>query len=123
VAHAGWRGLAQGVLEETLRAMRTRPMDLLAWLGPAAGPAHYEIGEEVFRAFVDRDAGSETAFVATRPGHWRVDLFALARRRLADAGVQAVHGGGVCTISDPTRFFSHRRDGVTGRMATICWVS
>ena len=121
-AHAGWRGLAGGVLEATVAAMRTPADRLIAWLGPAAGPQAYEIGEEVFRAFVDRDAAAAAAFVATRPGHWRVDLYALARRRLARAGVTRVFGGGLCTISDPQRFFSHRRDARTGRMATLVWI-
>jgi YfiH family protein len=120
-AHAGWRGLAAGVLEATVAAMRTPADRLIAWLGPAAGPQAYEIGEEVFRTFVDRDPGAASAFVATRAGHWRVDLFAIARMRLAQAGVRRVSGGGLCTISDPQRFFSHRRDARTGRMATLVW--
>lgn len=121
-AHAGWRGLAAGVLEATLGAMRTPPARVRAWLGPAAGPRAYEVGEEVFGGFVTRDPRAEAAFVATRPGHWRVDLYALARMRLAAAGVADVHGGGLCTISDPQRFFSHRRDQRTGRMATLAWI-
>ena len=120
-AHAGWRGLAAGVLEATVAAMRTPPGDLMAWLGPAAGPLNYEIGEEVRAAFVGPDPGAAAAFVATRPGHWRVDLYALARRRLAAVGVTNVHGGGLCTIGDPGRFFSHRRDGRSGRLATLAW--
>lgn len=123
VAHAGWRGLAKGVLEATVRAMRAPPPQLLAWLGPAAGPARYEVGEEVFEAFAGRDPGSADAFTPTRPGHWRVDLFALARRRLAAAGVADVHGGGLCTISEPQRFHSHRRDGRGGRLATLAWMA
>ena len=128
-AHAGWRGLAAGVLEATVASMRTPADRIVAWLGPAAGPQAYEIGEEVYRAFVerafvDRDPQAEAAFAATRPGHWRVDLYALARLRLAQAGVSRVHGGGLCTISDPARFYSHRRStsdgsGRTGRMATL----
>ena len=118
-AHAGWRGLAAGVLQATVAAMRTPPERLLAWLGPAAGPADYEVGGEVRDAFPDDDA-----FVATRPGHWHVDLFALARRRLQAAGLApgAIHGGGLSTIADPGRFFSHRRDRRTGRMATVAWL-
>ena len=87
VAQAGWRGLAAGVLEATVAAMQTPPARLRAWLGPAAGPEHYEIGAEVRDAFVGKDEGAATCFVPTRPGHWRVDLFALARRRLADLGL------------------------------------
>jgi copper oxidase (laccase) domain-containing protein len=100
---------------------------IVAWLGPAAGPEAYEIGEEVFGAFVSLDARAASAFVATRPGHWRVDLYELARQRLARLGIERVHGGGLCTISDPQRFFSHRRStsdgsGRTGRMATVAWI-
>jgi YfiH family protein len=120
-AHAGWRGLSAGVLEATVAAMHASPNAIDAWLGPAAGPQAYEIGEEVFATFVDRDPRAATAFVPTRSGHWRVDLYALARQRLADAGVARVSGGGLCTISDPHRFYSHRRDQRTGRMATLVW--
>jgi YfiH family protein len=121
-AHAGWRGLAHGVLERTVAAMHSAPEEVLAWLGPAAGPSAYEIGVEVRDAFVERDRGAEAAFVPTRPGHWRVDLYALARRRLAAVGVQRVFGGDRCTISDPRRFYSHRRDGRSGRMASLIWI-
>jgi polyphenol oxidase len=120
-AHAGWPGLSAGMLEATVAAMRTPAERLLAWIGPAAGPQRYEIGVEVYDRFIAQDANARTAFVATRPGHWRVDLFAIARMRLADAGLTRVHGGGRCTISDPQRFFSHRRDARTGRMATLVW--
>lgn len=122
VAHAGWRGLCAGVLEATVAAMQTPADHLIAWLGPAAGPQAYEIGEEVFDAFVSGDAGAFAAFASTRPGHWKVDLHALARRRLAAVGVTDVHDGGLCTISDPSRFFSHRRDGRSGRIATLAWI-
>lgn len=121
-AHAGWRGLAGGVLERTVEAMQVDPGRLLAWLGPAAGPQAYEIGAEVRDAFVGGDARAAPAFVATRPDHWRVDLYALARLRLADAGVLRVRGGGLCTITDAQRFYSHRRDAQTGRMATLIWM-
>lgn len=121
-AHAGWRGLCAGVLEATVAAMQTPAGHLVAWLGPAAGPQAYEIGEEVFEAFVSRDAGAAAAFAPTRPGHWKGDLYALARRRLAAVGVTDVHGGAFCTISDPARFFSHRRDGRSGRLATLAWI-
>lgn len=123
VAHAGWRGLVAGVLENTIDAMHADPGKLIAWFGPAAGPLAYEIGSDVFDAFVSRDARARAAFVATRPGHWRVDLYALARQRLADAGVMQVHGGGLCTMSDPQRFYSHRRDQRSGRMATLAWMA
>jgi YfiH family protein len=122
-AHAGWRGLAAGVLEATVAAMHTPPAGLLAWLGPAAGPAAYEVGEEVRAAFVDADSAADAAFHGTRPGHWHADLYALARRRLASVGVTAVSGGTRCTLSEPQAFFSHRRDGRSGRMATLAWLS
>jgi YfiH family protein len=122
-AHAGWRGLSAGVLEATVAAMQASPDAIQAWLGPAAGPGAYEIGEEVFAAFVDRDPRAAAAFLPTRSGHWRVDLYALARQRLADAGVTRVTGGGLCTISDPRRFYSHRRDQRTGRMATLVYAA
>ncbi|MCZ8062384.1 peptidoglycan editing factor PgeF [Silanimonas sp.] len=120
-AHAGWRGLAAGVVEATFDAMRVPGERVIGWFGPAAGPANYEIGEEVRAAFVDGDAGAAAAFTATRPGHWRVDLYALARRRLAAIGVTRMHGGGRCTIGEPNGYFSHRRDARTGRMASLIW--
>jgi YfiH family protein len=123
-AHAGWQGLAAGVLEATVAALRTPPARLQAWLGPAAGPDAYEIGGNVRDAFLAHDLAAASAFVATRPGHWRVDLYALARQRLAAAGVPAaqVYGGGLCTITDAQRFFSYRRDRRSGRMATLAWI-
>ena len=124
-AHAGWRGLADGVLEATLTAMRTPARDVIAWLGPAAGPADYEVGIDVYDAFVSKDWSSGNAFTCTRPHHWRVDLYALARRRLECAGMDtsAIHGGGLSTIAEPARFFSHRRDRRTGRMASLIWMA
>ncbi len=123
VAHAGWRGLAAGVLETTVSAMRAPPARVQAWLGPAAGPQAYEIGVEVREAFTSADPAAGSAFAPTRPGHWNVDLYALARMRLVAAGLQpaAIHGGGLCTISDPSRFYSHRRDQRTGRLATLVY--
>ncbi len=126
-AHAGWKGLAGGMLEATVAAMRAAPADCVAWLGPAAGPRVYEIGAEVRDAFLAHDLRAESAFSATRPGHWLVDLYALARQRLADAGVTDVHGGDRCTIGEPDLFFSHRRSsgdgsGRSGRMATLAWI-
>lgn len=122
-AHAGWRGLAAGVLERTVAAMRTPASRLQAWLGPAAGPRAYEVGDEVRAAFVTQDARAGMAFAPTRSGHWRVDLYALARQRLAAVGIARVRGGDLCTISDPQRFYSHRRDGRSGRMATLIWIT
>jgi YfiH family protein len=121
-AHAGWRGLAGGVLEATVAALRTPPADLVAWLGPAAGPRNYEVGAEVRDAYLAHDAKAGSAFVPTRPGHWLMDIYALARARLAAVGVTGVQGGGLCTIGDAARFYSYRRDGRTGRMATLAWI-
>ncbi|MDQ3511582.1 MAG: peptidoglycan editing factor PgeF [Pseudomonadota bacterium] len=123
-AHAGWRGLAAGVLENTVAAMDSSPERMLAWLGPAAGPQNYEVGVEVYDAFVAPDWSLGSAFVSTRPHHWRVDLYALARRRLIADGLRPenIHGGGLCTIADPERFYSHRRDRRTGRMASLIWI-
>ena len=122
-AHAGWRGLAAGVLENTVREMGVPPHRLRAWLGPAIGLQAFEVGDEVRAAFVAADPDAVTAFVA-RPvaGKWLADLFLLARRRLVAAGVTRISGGGVCTVSAPQRFYSYRRDGVTGRFATMVWL-
>ena len=121
-AHAGWRGLAGGVLGATVGVMRTPTRDLLAWLGPAAGPHAYEVGQDVLEAFTGSDPGAATALRATRPGHWHINLYALAHRQLAAMGVSRVYGGTRCTISEPAAFFSHRRDQRTGRMATLVWI-
>lgn len=121
-AHAGWRGLAAGVLENTVHALGAPPRDLLAYLGPAIGPAAFEVGDEVRAAFVAVDPAAALAFAPHRPGKWLADLFLLARQRLAAVGVTDVFGGGQCTYSDPVRFFSHRRDKVSGRMAALVWL-
>ncbi|HSS05886.1 MAG TPA: peptidoglycan editing factor PgeF [Rhodanobacteraceae bacterium] len=122
LAHAGWRGLAAGVVEATVGKLARPPSSLIAWLGPSIGARSYEVGEEVRDAFVDADAGACTAFEPTRPGHWLCDLAALARRRLAAAGVGRVSGGGFDTFSDP-RFYSYRRDRQTGRFASLIWLA
>ena len=122
-AHAGWRGLSAGVIEAAVDAMRVPPAQVIAWLGPAIGPRVYEVGEEVRAAFLKRDAAAAAAFVATRPGHWLLDLYAVARQRLAKLGVERVYGGGLCTYSDPERFYSYRRDRASGRMAALIWLS
>lgn len=121
-AHAGWRGLAAGVIEATVRRMGADPAQLVVWLGPAIGPAAFVVGAEVRAAFVAADAGATAAFRAAQDGRWYADLFALARRRLAAAGILEVYGGGLCTYSDSARFYSYRRDGVTGRMASLIWL-
>lgn len=122
-AHAGWRGLSKGVLESTLSGMQTANSDILAWLGPAIGPTAFEVGDEVRAVFVAQDAANKAAFVSNRPGHWLADLYQLARIRLRNAGVTRISGGGFCTYTDRARFFSYRRDGVTGRMASLIWIS
>lgn len=123
-AHAGWRGLAASVLEATLAAMQTPAAHIRAWLGPAAGADAYEIGADVRDAFLARDAAAAACFTATRPGHWNVDLYALARQRLLACGMtpEAIHGGEHCTISEAETFYSYRREGHTGRMATLVWM-
>ena len=123
IAHAGWRGLAAGVIEATVGAMGVPAARVLAWLGPAIGPDAYEIGEEVRNAFLERDAGAAAAFQPVRPGHWHLDLFAVACQRLARSGVTRVFGGGLCTAADPARFYSYRRDGASERMAAVIWLS
>jgi YfiH family protein len=124
VAHAGWRGLCGGVIEATLDALRVPSASVMAWLGPAIGAKVYEVGDEVRAAFVARDARAAQAFVATRPGHWLLDLYAIARQRLAARGVSRVYGGDFCTYSDSERFFSFRRQGAaSGRMAALLWLA
>jgi YfiH family protein len=121
-AHAGWRGLAAGVLPAAVAAMGLPARDLLAWLGPAIGPASYEVGDEVRAAFLARDAAAGAAFVANARGRWQADLYALARLSLAAAGVATVFGGGLCTATETERFFSHRREAPCGRMASLIWL-
>jgi polyphenol oxidase len=122
VAHAGWRGLCAGVIEATVAAMNLPAGRILAWLGPAIGPGVYEIGAEVRDAYLARDRGSQSAFTPTRAGHWRLDLYAVARQRLAAHGVTRVSGGNFCTASEPARFFSYRRDQANERMAAAVWL-
>ena len=123
-AHAGWGGLARGMLENAVAAMHTPTDALVAWIGPAAGAALYEVGVDVRDAFLAHSRDAERHFVATRPGHWKVDLPGLARQRLAAVGVRpgAIHGGDLCTMADPQRWFSHRRDRRSGRIATLVWM-
>lgn len=127
VIHAGWRGMVGGVIERMLSEIsRADGIDLriMAWLGPAIGPRHFEVGEEVRQAFIEHDRRSAIAFRPhhTHNGKWFADLFMLARQRLTEAGVTEVYGGGECTFSNPEKFFSYRRDGSTGRMAGLIWL-
>ena len=117
--HAGWRGLAAGVIEATVVALGADA--LMAWLGPAIGPQAFEVGEEVRAAFVAADAGAAAAFHPTTDGRWLADIYLLARRRLQRLGIADVYGGGECTRRDRARFYSYRRDGRTGRMASLIW--
>ncbi len=121
-AHAGWRGLLAGVLENTVAAMAVPGERLMAWLGPAIGPQAFEVGSEVRDAFVARDPAAAEAFVARSADKWLCDLYRLARQRLAAQGIRRVAGGDFCTVREPGRFFSYRRDGTTGRMASLVWL-
>ncbi len=123
-AHAGWRGLAGGVLEATVAAMAVPPGGILAWMGAAIGPAAFEVGDDVRDAFLAQHPETAAAFVPQgAPDKWLADIYALARIRLARAGVTAVSGGGRCTHAEADTFFSYRRDGVTGRMAALVWLA
>lgn len=131
--HAGWRGLLAGVVEQTVAAMGCKPEQLLAWLGPAIGPQSFEVGDEVRAAFVSADGEASSAFktlnveedcqTEAEARKWLADIYLLARQRLARLGVQRVYGGDCCTVREADRFFSYRRDGVTGRMATLIWLA
>lgn len=124
--HAGWRGLAAGAIEATVQRMRTPVPRVLAWLGPAIGPNAFEVGADVRDAFVSQNASAAVAFrpltVVNVTQKWHCDLYQLARQRLSALGVKRVSGGEFCTFSDPSRFFSHRRDRATGRMASLIWI-
>lgn len=121
VVHAGWRGLASGIIESSIAGMDGPPDELMAWLGPAIGPCHFEVGDEVRAAFLEPDSSDcARAFrPAGKSGQWMADLYELARLRLREAGVPDVYGGGYCTFCDESRFYSFRRDGTTGRMAAL----
>jgi polyphenol oxidase len=121
-AHAGWRGLAAGVIEATVQALQVPPASLMAWLGPAIGPRHFEVGAEVREALLLGDPGAVAAFVANERGRYLADLSVLARRRLAALGVLRIYGGAECTFAAADRYFSYRRDGTTGRQATLIWL-
>ena len=122
-AHAGWRSLAAGVLENTVARMQVAPAQIMAWLGPAIGPAVFEVGGEVREAFVQQHAQAAQACVLSHnPNRWLADTYQLAPIRLAACGVHAVYGGGLCTLTDP-RFYSYRRQPVTGRFASLVWLA
>ena len=122
-AHAGWRGLCDGVLEETVQALDCDPSQILAWLGPAIGPQAFEVGEEVRAAFMAKQAIAIEAFQAKGQGKWLADIYQLARQRLAALGLTDVYGGEFCTYTQQDQFFSFRRDAKTGRMASLIWLA
>jgi len=120
--HAGWRGLCDGVIEHTVRAMNVPPATLMAWLGPAIGVQAFEVGDEVRAEFIAKDPQAAAAFVLGTSGKWFADLYRLASLRLNALGVTHIYGGGLCTYTDSANFFSYRRDNVTGRMGTFIWL-
>jgi len=120
--HAGWRSLCDGVIEAAVEKMQVPPVDLMAWLGPAIGPQAFEVGDEVKAAFVAKDTQSGVTFTP-KGDKWLGDLYLIAKQRLANVGVHAVYGGKECTYSQPEKYFSFRRDGATGRMASLIWLS
>ena len=120
--HAGWRGMAAGIIERTVESMGVEADKLLAWMGPTIGPDAFEVGPEVREAFIAADSRASEAFVAGKPGKYMADLYRLARRRLERAGVREVSGGGFCTFHEPQRFFSYRRVQKSGRMGTFIWI-
>lgn len=120
--HAGWRGLASGIIEQTIRAMEAEPRDMLVWLGPAIGPGNFEVGDDVYHRFTVLNDSAVSAF--TRRGdRWLCDLYKLARLRLQAIGVSNIFGGGFCTYDEVERFYSYRRDGITGRMVNLVWIN
>ena len=122
-AHAGWRGLHAGVIEETVNALDQDPADVLVWLGPAIGPRAFEVGNEVKQAFEQHDSRATSAFTPSKPGHWFADIYALAKQRLQSMGIDRIYGGEFCTFNDEEQFYSYRRDGKTGRMASLIWIA
>lgn len=120
--HAGWRGLAAGVIDATVSVMNTAPQNLMAWLGPAISQQAFEVGDEVRAEFMAADPAAVAVFVPGASGKWFADIYALARQRLNALGITEIYGGEYCTFSEPGRFFSYRRDGVTGRQGTFIWL-
>lgn len=120
--HAGWRGLCDGILEKAIKQFKSPVSSIMAWLGPAIGAEKFEVGGEVRSAFIEQDMQLAQGFKAYNNGKYLADLYLLARLKLSAAGVPNIYGGTYCTVSEPTRFFSYRRDGVTGRMASLIWL-
>ncbi len=122
IAHAGWRGLLNSVISETFSTMQIEPDDCLVWLGPAIGPDAFEVGKEVLKSFADIDSKTQNAFKQKDEGHWLCDMYQLARIELARQGIKQIYGGDLCAYSDAENFYSYRRDGSTGRMASLIWM-
>ncbi len=121
--HAGWRGLTNGIIDNAIQQFTCMPQDILVWLGPAIGPDHFEVGQDVYDAFVTRSPQASSAFSMIGHEHYLADIYALARQNLCRLGVENVYGGQYCTVCDPMHFFSYRRDGITGRMASLIWIA
>lgn len=122
--HCGWRGIADGIIENAIKAIRLQSAgEILAWLGPAIGQNHFEVGEEVREKFLKHSLVASSAFVAGKPGKWMANLYTLAQQRLNDMGVHRVYGGDYCTYTDSSQFYSYRRDKETGRMASLIWLA
>lgn len=122
-AHAGWRGLAEGVIEQTVDALQERPDNIMVWLGPAIGANCFEVGQDVYDAFVSQTTEAARAFRKTDAEHYLADIYQLARLRLKNLGIEKVYGGGLCTYTDEDRFYSFRKNNITGRMASMIWIS
>jgi len=120
--HAGWRSLAAGIIENTLAQFNGPGQNIMAWLGPAIGPSQFEVGHDVVSAFTDQMTSAAVAFQQTDVDHYLADIYLLARQRLTSSGVNAIFGSEQCTVSNPSHFFSYRRDGITGRMASMIWI-
>lgn len=120
--HGGWRSLATGIIEKTLHRFNSPSQDVLAWLGPAIGPSQFEVAYDVFYAFTQYSIDAQHAFVQTDATHYLADIYLLAKQQLNALGIHAIFGGDFCTVTESARFFSYRRDGITGRMATMIWI-
>lgn len=121
--HAGWRGLVSGIIEKTIQQFCCDNSEIIVWLGPAIGPTQFEVGQEVYNKFVTFDQNASHAFTTVDEQHFLADIYQLARQRLQQNGVHAIFGGDFCTVSDKDQFFSYRRDGITGRMASMIWIA
>lgn len=121
--HAGWRGLAAGIIEKTIERMQSSPEDLLVWLGPAIGPKHFQVQQDVVSAFTQQNPDALNCFTQQSDTHWLADMVGLTQQRLAPLGIKHLYGGDLCTYTDAEKFYSHRRDGTTGRIASLIWLT